>query len=283
MLRPQREQHNNRCDSGTEQTQQESFTSFNRTPKVTSRAVSQDLVTSPTFCAIKFPTMAYPTTTRATTKWCCLSTSEEHNATYCTMETPLGVAVICKMPYLIESARNLVRKAPGKMQAEFQRRSTRLRASQFATPTRTSMKGPVLRFAVLAANLLLNARKMAPGQNFMWILPTQQARTGPGGRSTRWFEPVQRTQKGSIAAVTQDNDDSMWWLTRRLLPTISLERRQRCKTGSLSPQPRKKQSNKEHMNEEQWALTRALIPRKYQHPSSGWKAPVPGKPPPGLK
>lgn len=112
----------------------------------------------------------------------------------------------------------------------------------------------------------------------MWILPTPQARTGGRSTGTRCVEPV--TLKVSKAAVAHKNDDSMWWLTRHLLPTVSWERKQRCEGGSFSQQSRKKHSN---VNGEPWALTRALVPHKYQHPSSGEKVPVPGKPPPGLK
>lgn len=190
------------------------------------------------------------------------------------METPLTVAVICQVPHLIESAKNLLCKKPRKKEAAVsQEGPKRMRTwpsqdktrSQFA-PTTPMMKGLVLRCAVLAANLLLNAGTAAPGAKFMWILPTA---TQSGG-ATHWVEPV--TAKGSIAAAQQNvqNDDSTWWLTHHLLSTISPEQKQR------SASRKKNQPKKRHTYGEQWALTRALIPRKYQK-SPGGKPPVPGK------
>lgn len=145
------------------------------------------------------------------------------------------------------------------------------------------MKGVVIRIVLVAGNLLVD-----PTSKYMWAPPPSippltcsrellinQCNLGP-----------MRISAPSSQA-TKNDDDSTWWLTHCLLsrthaPTPQPPRSR--STGTLSYKrgsTRTSREKEEEKDQSEWAITRLLVPRRFQRPASGEQHPplVPGRPP----
>jgi len=151
-------------------------------------------------------------------------------------------------------------------------------------------KGTLLRLAVLAGNLLLNPSKVAvrvSGRSYMWI-PMLPHAIGSKGVLAKTLEPKITTASVPASKNAKEEDDSTWWLTHCLLshaPPLpvrppSSQRSTATSRKMQSPHKSNRHSAKkrEEFDQREWAITRALVPRKFQRPS-GENTPVPGRPP----
>jgi hypothetical protein len=159
--------------------------------------------------------------------------------------------------------------------------------------SRSCLQGPVLRLTLVVTSLLLNptnnmrSLQLVGGRKYMWIpmVPSSTRRVGMLTSRVKSSEiasavsvRVPASNKNRHGYENNDDDGSTWWLTHRLFLSGSHQ----SPTTHQSP-TRKWNSHtsnkKQDSNQTEWALTRALIPRRFQHPTSGDNTPVPGKPP----
>lgn len=178
-----------------------------------------------------------------------------------------------------------------------ERQMKRQRSSRHAATSnlRCCLQGPVLRLAVVAVSLLLNptnnmhSLQLVGGRKYtyMWIPMVPSSTRRVGMLTSRFKSPeiasaVSASNKNRHGHKNNDDDDSTWWLTHRLLsgshqtPTAPYQSPTRSTRKWDSHSSDKKQDSN---RQTEWALTRALIPRRFQHPTSGDNTPVPGKPP----
>ena len=144
------------------------------------------------------------------------------------------------------------------------------------------MKGLAIRISLLAGNLFLHRGKLAdPTTNYMWA-PSIPAMIGSRVLLVSQFDRGSMRLSVPVSEGTKDDDDSTWWLTHCLLS------RARAPTQPPKSVPRSTRSykhsstNKEKecdTDQTEWAITRALVPRRFQRPASEHRPPVPGLPP----
>lgn len=156
--------------------------------------------------------------------------------------------------------------------------------------SRMWLDGPILRLAVVVGNLLLTPSKIpvaraVGGRKYMWVpmivphfLGHERAVTSLYHSKMVATSKQPPTSTDKQGADNDNDDDSTWWLTHRLLSRTNAPTIQPCKKQKPSTLDKKSKNQKLGGNDAEWAITRALVPRRFQRPN-GEDTPVPGKPP----